>query len=40
MDIDLSAVEARVVGALMEKERATPQNYPLSLNAMMNACNQ
>lgn len=40
MEIDLSAVEARVVGALMEKERATPQNYPLSLNAVTNACNQ
>jgi len=40
MDLDLSAVEARVIGALMEKERATPQNYPLTLNATVNACNQ
>ena len=40
MELELSAVEARVVGALMEKERATPQNYPLSLNATLNACNQ
>lgn len=40
MDIDLSPVEARVVGALMEKERATPQNYPLTLNATLTACNQ
>lgn len=40
MELDLSAVEARVVGALMEKERATPQNYPLSLNGVLMACNQ
>ena len=36
----LSAVEARVVGALMEKETTTPEYYPLSLNALVNACNQ
>lgn len=36
----LSAVEARVVGALMEKEVTTPEYYPLSLNALVNACNQ
>ena len=36
----LSAVEARVVGSLMEKEMTTPEYYPLSLNAAMNACNQ
>ena len=36
----LNAVEARVVGALMEKEITTPEYYPLSLNATMNACNQ
>ena len=40
MEIDLSPVETRVVGALLEKERATPQNYPLTLNATLNACNQ
>ena len=40
MELNLSAVEARVVGALMEKERATPQNYPLSLNGVLMACNQ
>jgi uncharacterized protein len=40
MEIDLSPVEARVVGALMEKERATPQNYPLTLNATLSACRQ
>jgi hypothetical protein len=33
-------VEARVLGSLMEKEVTTPDNYPLSLNALMAACNQ
>jgi uncharacterized protein len=36
----LSAVEARILGALIEKEKATPEYYPLSLNALVNACNQ
>ena len=36
----LTAVEARVLGALVEKEIATPDYYPLSLNALVNACNQ
>jgi uncharacterized protein YceH (UPF0502 family) len=36
----LNAVQARVLGALMEKEATTPDYYPLSLNAMVNACNQ
>lgn len=36
----LDAVEARVLGALMEKEATTPEYYPLSLNALHNACNQ
>lgn len=36
----LDAVETRVLGALLEKERTTPDNYPLSLNALTNACNQ
>jgi uncharacterized protein YceH (UPF0502 family) len=36
----LSAAEARVLGALVEKEVTTPEYYPLSLNALMNACNQ
>lgn len=39
-DLQLSPVEARVVGALMEKESTTPDYYPLSLNALINACNQ
>jgi uncharacterized protein YceH (UPF0502 family) len=36
----LSAVEARVLGSLIEKELTTPEYYPLSLNALVNACNQ
>jgi uncharacterized protein YceH (UPF0502 family) len=38
--MNLSAVEARVLGALVEKETTTPEYYPLSLNALINACNQ
>jgi len=38
--IVLTAAEARVLGALVEKEVTTPEYYPLSLNALMNACNQ
>src|ERR1039457_143920 len=38
--IVLTAAEARVLGALVEKEVTTPDYYPLSLNALMNACNQ
>src|SRR3954447_3525626 len=40
MDFQLDAVEARVLGALLEKEIATPEYYPMSLNALVNACNQ
>src|SRR5450631_246657 len=36
----LTVVEARVLGALIEKQATTPDYYPLSLNALMNACNQ
>jgi len=36
----LSAIEARVLGALIEKDTTTPDYYPLSLNALLNACNQ
>lgn len=36
----LTAVEVRVLGALMEKEMTTPENYPLSLNSLVAACNQ
>ncbi|MGA3176516.1 MAG: YceH family protein [Candidatus Acidiferrum sp.] len=40
MTLQLSDVEARVLGALVEKEITTPEYYPLSLNALLNACNQ
>ncbi len=40
MDIVLDNVEARVLGALVEKDITTPDYYPLSLNALVNACNQ
>ena len=40
MDIELTLYEARVIGALIEKEITTPDQYPLSLNALTNACNQ
>jgi hypothetical protein len=36
----LSPVEARVLGCLMEKQRTTPDQYPLTLNALVTACNQ
>jgi len=39
-NIVLTDVEARVLGALVEKEITTPDYYPLSLNALVNACNQ
>lgn len=38
--LDLTDVEARVLGALIEKDITTPDYYPLSLNALINACNQ
>lgn len=40
MVIQLASDETRVVGCLMEKEISTPEQYPLSLNALTNACNQ
>lgn len=36
----LDPIQVRVLGSLVEKEIATPENYPLSLNALVNACNQ
>ena len=36
----LSAAQARVLGALLEKEATTPEYYPLSMNALVTACNQ
>lgn len=38
--LELDSAEARVLGALMEKALTTPQHYPLSLNALVSACNQ
>jgi uncharacterized protein len=40
VNIVLNEVECRVLGALVEKEVTTPEYYPLSLNALVNACNQ
>jgi hypothetical protein len=40
MDLSLDADEVRVLGSLLEKEITTPEYYPLSLNALLNACNQ
>jgi hypothetical protein len=40
MDFVLDADELRVLGSLLEKEITTPEYYPLSLNALLNACNQ
>ena len=40
MNIRLSAIEARIIGALIEKQITTPDQYPLSLNALVSACNQ
>ena len=40
MDLDLSSVEVRVLGSLVEKELTTPDQYPLTLNSLVLACNQ
>ena len=37
---ELTAMQVRVLGALMEKKETTPDQYPLTLNALRNACNQ
>ena len=37
---ELTTLEARVIGCLIEKQITTPDQYPLSLNALVNACNQ
>ena len=37
---ELTEIEVRVLGSLVEKENTTPDYYPLSLNALINACNQ
>ncbi|MDY6850242.1 MAG: YceH family protein [Geoalkalibacter sp.] len=40
MQLQINEIEARVLGSLIEKEMATPEYYPLSLNALTQACNQ
>lgn len=40
MKYQLSATEARVIGCLLEKQVTTPEQYPLSVNAVTMACNQ
>lgn len=40
MEITLNEIESRVLGCLIEKEITTPDYYPLTLNALTNACNQ
>src|SRR5882724_5153407 len=40
MPLELNALETRILGCLLEKERLTPENYPLSLNGLTAACNQ
>jgi len=40
LPLELSANECRVIGCLMEKSVTTPEQYPLTLNALTNACNQ
>jgi uncharacterized protein YceH (UPF0502 family) len=40
MNENLNDIEIRILGCLIEKEMATPEYYPLSLNALLNACNQ
>ncbi|MBI1803796.1 MAG: YceH family protein [Ignavibacteriae bacterium] len=40
MDLTLSPIEIRILGSMIEKEITTPEYYPLTLNALTNACNQ
>lgn len=40
LSLELTAVETRILGCLLEKERTTPENYPLSLHGLTAACNQ
>jgi len=40
LELDLDAVETRILGALLEKDITTPEYYPLTLNALLAACNQ
>ena len=40
MKYQLTALEARVIGCLLEKQVTTPEQYPLSVNGVVTACNQ
>ena len=40
MDMELSLLQTRVIGCLIEKEKTTPDQYPLTLNSLVTACNQ
>ena len=40
MPLELNALEQRIIGCLLEKQISTPDQYPLSINALVNACNQ
>jgi uncharacterized protein YceH (UPF0502 family) len=40
LTLQLSPVQVRILGCLIEKERATPDNYPLTMNSLLSACNQ
>lgn len=40
MELNFSVVEQRIIGCLLEKQQTTPDQYPLSLNGLTNACNQ
>jgi uncharacterized protein YceH (UPF0502 family) len=40
MNLILTEIETRVLGSLIEKDITTPDYYPLSVNALVNACNQ
>jgi hypothetical protein len=40
MELHLSLLEQRIIGCLLEKQHTTPEQYPLSLNSLTNACNQ
>ena len=40
MKYQLTAIEARVIGSLLEKQLTTPEQYPMSVNGVVTACNQ
>lgn len=40
MELILTPLQARVIGCMLEKEVTTPEQYPMSVNSLANACNQ